>query len=147
MHILNGPSGNNTVVAKYMRNYFQTSNSEVLDFFNYIMGLCERPRRADAELHFLGQPRHCSAICLGKTGWAQSSPARLNLQQVTSFAFPQKGMRQQLKMGEYPCTEVLSLSIALKTIQYLCSRSQHCQPTDAGFLTLPSHHTLHIEQL
>lgn len=54
------------LIAKCMRDYFQASLSEAFEFFNHIMSLWERPRGAEAKLHFSGQPRYWSAICVGR---------------------------------------------------------------------------------
>lgn len=38
----------------------------LISFFNHIISLWERPRGAEAKLHFSAQPRCWSAICLGR---------------------------------------------------------------------------------
>lgn len=123
------------LIAKYRRSYFQTSPSEVFDFFSHIMGLWERPGGDDAELHFSRQPRHWSAICLGRTDWAQRSPNRLDLQQLTSFAFHQKGDETAAEDRRVLMRRKNVLTgNCFKTIQYLCCWSWHWWPTDPGGL-------------
>lgn len=123
------------LTAKYMRSYFQTPSAKAFEFFNHIMGLWERPRGADAELHFLGQSGHWAAVCLGRMEWAHCSPARLDLHQFTSFAFHQKGDETAAEDRRLLThrRNVLT-SNCFKTIQYLRCWSWHCCTTDLGVL-------------